>query len=206
MTDFGMFILSYLIGSIPFSYLVPQYFAKQDITRTGSKNIGARNAWQVTGKPWIGVLSLILDMSKGVLVVAIAYLINHSYEYSLFNGSMAILGHNYSIFINFKGGRGLATTAGVMAVIAPVAIFVWLAIYYISNIYSKDIYVRSLIAIAGTFISIIINTEIFALPVYFGYMYYNGYYDKLIIYLGILLASKQIPEIIKQKIKNNTEN
>ena len=199
MTDWGVkliiALISYLLGSIPFSYIIAKKFAKIDISREGSQNIGARNALEVTKNKWIGLTSLILDFSKGLIAVFIGLLFNKIIDYGLIGAIFAVLGHNYSIFMNFKGGRGLATSAGAMIFIAPLSIFVWIAIYFIANVFSSNIHIRSVIATIGTFAAMIVNFSFF----FWGWQYEvyflsnNSKYFMLL--LGLIIISKHIKPI-----------
>ena len=136
---------AYLLGSIPFGFLVAR--AKGiDIRNVGSGNIGATNALRVLGKP-AGILVLVLDALKGWLAVLFGQTILRIFHTDLFplkfpvirimptesavmlarlcavGGVCAVLGHNYTCWLKFKGGKGIATTAGVFLALAPEALF-----------------------------------------------------------------------------------
>lgn len=116
-----VYLLSYLIGSIPSAFLMTRLFKKVDIRREGSGNVGGMNTYSVAGL-LPGVITIILDILKGTAAVLIAgYLSGLSYSIFI-AGILAVLGHNYSIFLNFKGGKGLATTAGVFLALSPASI------------------------------------------------------------------------------------
>lgn len=188
-------IISYLLGAIPFSYIISKKFAKIDISHEGSKNIGARNAFEVTKNKWIGITSLLLDLLKGILAVQIGLYFNILIDYGLIGALFAVLGHNYSIFIKFKGGRGLATAAGSLLFIAPLSIFVWLSSYFLANIISRDIHIRSVVATFATFAAILTNFSFF----FWGWQY-NIYYltpnaKYYLIILGFVIISKHIMPI-----------
>ncbi|MFA5311020.1 MAG: glycerol-3-phosphate 1-O-acyltransferase PlsY [Candidatus Omnitrophota bacterium] len=113
-------ILSYLIGSIPTAYIFVRLIKKADIRKVGSGNVGATNALRVLGKGW-GITVLILDILKGFLPVIIlgslfAPGLSLAQERNLFIaiGLSAICGHNWTIFLSFRGGKGVATTLGVL--------------------------------------------------------------------------------------------
>ena len=138
---FFVFIFScltaYLIGSIPTGFLMTKIFVGADIRSAGSKNVGATNVYRVAGK-LPGLLTLIIDIVKGIIVVTLAadffytYLPDVDYIfYKTFLGLIAILGHIYSVFLKFKGGKGVATTIGVTAAIAPLVLLVSLAVWLI---------------------------------------------------------------------------
>lgn len=111
-------IISYFIGSIPTAFIFGRLLQGIDIRKFGSGNVGATNAIRVLGKR-VGIAVLILDILKGVisilLVQEIASRINISPEIlRILSGVSCICGHNWTIFLNFKGGKGIATTLGVL--------------------------------------------------------------------------------------------
>lgn len=109
-------VLSYLIGSISFSTLVGHWVAHIDIRKHGSGNAGATNTLRVLGLKW-GLFVLVLDVAKGVVVVTGAQFLPHSTPLVMYLcGLAAITGHNWPIFFRFRGGKGVATTIGVLAV------------------------------------------------------------------------------------------
>lgn len=132
-------VCSYFLGSIPFGYLLIRAFSGQDIRETGSGNIGATNV--ARSSPWLGIVTLLLDAAKGSAAVAITVVLCRAWSsgYSLplsqiatraaFAGLVAILGHMFPIWLNFKGGKGVATSLGAFAMIAPKAILVALAAF-----------------------------------------------------------------------------
>lgn len=110
---FGALLLSYVLGSIPTGLWLGLWIRKVDIREAGSKNIGATNTMRVLGKP-LGAAALTGDVLKGLLpVVFFARLHMESLHLPLLCGVAAILGHSFSIFLKFRGGKGVATSAGV---------------------------------------------------------------------------------------------
>ena len=112
---FLVFIFSYISGSIPFGLIVTKLFLNKDIRKVGSKNIGATNVLR-TGNKLIAVLTLLLDIFKGVVPILITsyYFQNLIYLSSL----MAFLGHIFPVWLKFKGGKGIATYLGILFVIS----------------------------------------------------------------------------------------
>ncbi|HEW92496.1 MAG TPA: glycerol-3-phosphate 1-O-acyltransferase [Thermotogaceae bacterium] len=108
-----MFVFSYLIGSIPFSYLIPKYVKKVDITKVGSGNIGGTNVMRSIGF-FYGAICMILDALKGFIPIMIAKNIFENNLVLFFVLLLPVIGHDYPIFMRFKGGKGVATTVGVM--------------------------------------------------------------------------------------------
>lgn len=118
-------ILSYLIGSIPFGLIFGKLICKTDIRKFGSKNIGSTNAIRVLGKK-VGFLVFFFDVFKGMVVILLIRnileplnIFTSPIDY-LFYGITAILGHVFSIYLNFKGGKAVATSLGVVLVLTPV--------------------------------------------------------------------------------------
>jgi glycerol-3-phosphate acyltransferase PlsY len=134
-------LLSYLIGSIPSGYLVARSQGV-DIRQHGSRNIGATNVLRVMGKKW-GYLVFLCDSFKGFLAVKLGLLIAaHSLLSPVLGGVIAaitcILGHNYTFWLGFKGGKGIATSSGVVLALFPITViccaaFVWVVVFYISK-------------------------------------------------------------------------
>lgn len=111
-------VIGYLLGSISFSYLFGKWLKKIDIRNYGSGNAGATNTLRVLGKgPAITVL--ILDILKGIAAVFISKLIGGEEWVPFVAGLSATIGHNWPIFFNFRGGKGIATTIGVLLVFIP---------------------------------------------------------------------------------------
>lgn len=136
-------ISAYLVGSIPTGFLMTKLFKGVDIRSTGSKNVGATNVYRVAGK-LAGLITLVADIIKGVLVVTIIadfyYAFLQEIDYIFFRtflGLIVICGHIWSIFLKFKGGKGVATTIGVAGVLAPVplvlSLLIWLGIFIPTN-------------------------------------------------------------------------
>lgn len=113
--------LSYFIGSIPFSYLFSK-LKGADPRKAGTGNVGATNALVVAGKI-AGALSLAGDIGKGIAAISIARYFGLSDGGIAFSGLAVVLGHDFSIFLNFKGGKGVATTGGVLIALDPVFTF-----------------------------------------------------------------------------------
>jgi acyl phosphate:glycerol-3-phosphate acyltransferase len=109
-------ILSYLLGTIPTGLIVTKLFGKGDVRKKGSGNIGATNTLRVAGK-WAGLITLVIDCAKGaipVLIVSSYFSVVETDAY-IYSGIAAVLGHMFPVWLNFKGGKGVATTFGVLA-------------------------------------------------------------------------------------------
>jgi acyl phosphate:glycerol-3-phosphate acyltransferase len=113
---------SYLLGAIPTSHLVSRHIAKIDLRQHGSGNLGATNLYRVLGWRYAVPVAL-FDIAKGVVpVLVLAPLVSSSELFAVACGVAAILGHVFSIFVGFKGGKGVATAAGVMLGLTPLAL------------------------------------------------------------------------------------
>jgi glycerol-3-phosphate acyltransferase PlsY len=145
------FILSYLLGSIPFALIValPQGV---DPRKAGSKNPGATNVARLLGKKW-GLITFLGDSSKGIVALLIAHLFLKQLPYPkevVLAGVafFAVLGHLFSIFLKFKGGKGVATTIGVFLFLTPKAMLTSLVLFFIAVFFSGYVSVGSLLATA----------------------------------------------------------
>jgi glycerol-3-phosphate acyltransferase PlsY len=117
-------LASYLLGAIPTSHLVSRLFARIDLREHGSGNLGATNLYRVLGWKYAIPVAL-FDIAKGAIpVLLFAPQVSHSELFAVACGVAAILGHVFSVFVGFKGGKGVATAAGVMLGLTPVALAV----------------------------------------------------------------------------------
>ena len=115
--QFLFLVLTYLIAAIPFGLVLTKIFAKKDVREFGSGNIGATNVVRVAGKK-IGLLTLILDGFKGAIMVVIARFTfadaSGLHIFLVLVGTVAVIAHVYPVYLNFKGGKGVATTLAVL--------------------------------------------------------------------------------------------
>ena len=130
---------SYLIGAIPVGYLMVKAVKHDDIRNYGSRNVGATNVLRVLGTGWF-VACMVLDAAKGYVPTMLAWWLFGTHDLQVAAGIAAVLGHDFPVFIHFRGGRGVATSFGVYAALAlPIAvgmvavgIFIVLALRYMS--------------------------------------------------------------------------
>jgi acyl phosphate:glycerol-3-phosphate acyltransferase len=142
-------LLSYLLGSIPVGYILTKFSTGKNILEMGSGNIGSTNVGRIAGKK-LSVITQLLDMLKGFLPVALyIYIANDkklvSDLYIYWLALAAILGHDLSIFLKFKGGKGVNTTLGASVLIAPISVFISVAIYFIVKFRFKYVSLGSII-------------------------------------------------------------
>lgn len=141
----GTFVIAYTLGSIPFGLLLGRAMGLGDIRKIGSGNIGATNAMR-TGNKQLGILTLLLDASKGVLAVLLCHYF-YGEEYARLAAVFAVVGHIFPVWLGFRGGKGVATSLGVFLalnwMLAALVVGLWLAVFGFTRISSLS----SLIAI-----------------------------------------------------------
>ncbi len=121
-------IAAYIIGSIPTGLLLAKAFSGVDIRESGSGNIGATNVYRTLGRK-VGLLTLVGDCLKGVLPVVAAYALGFNAMWVAIVGLAAFLGHVYTVFLGFKGGKGVATALGVFLAVSYPSVLIALAVF-----------------------------------------------------------------------------
>ncbi len=134
--------LGYLVGSIPFAYLLSRRHGI-DLRRAGSGNVGASNVLRTTGVG-AAVMAMMLDGVKGTLAVLLAQLLSANPLASVAAAFASILGHVYPVWLRFRGGKGVATAAGAFALLAPEAMGIAAAVFLIAVILTRFISVGSI--------------------------------------------------------------
>ncbi|MCL0092008.1 glycerol-3-phosphate acyltransferase [Dehalococcoidales bacterium] len=126
--EFVLLVLTaYLLGSVPAAYLAARFSQGIDIRQYGSGNVGLANLWRLTAK-WLAILVAIFDLAKGMVMVWTAQLLGLGIGEQVAVGLAAIIGHNWSVFLGFSGGRGILTTLGVVFILMPWGLAVFCAI------------------------------------------------------------------------------
>ena len=184
---FLILFISYLIGSIPYGFLLTKIFLGKDIREIGSGNIGATNALR-TGNKLIGYSTLILDISKAVILLLV---IKFNFSEYLFTSSIAVFfGHVFPIWLKFKGGKGVATYVGILFCVniylAVIFIIVWFVVFVMSKYSSLASMIASLFVPLSSYF--LLNDI--------------DYYFYIILFFLILVTHR---ENIK-RLKNNTES
>jgi len=138
-------IISYLLGSIPFGYILIKFFLKKDIRNIGSGNIGATNVLR-SGNKIIGYLTLLLDIIKAIIPVIY---IKFNYPDLIYITSLSVfLGHVFPVWLKFKGGKGVATYVGILfslnIIFGLIFVFSWLITFFISKYSSLSSLLASL--------------------------------------------------------------
>ncbi|HOO75557.1 MAG TPA: glycerol-3-phosphate 1-O-acyltransferase PlsY [Tepiditoga sp.] len=182
-------IMAYLVGSIPFSYIIPKLMTGMDVRQYGSKNVGASNAVYTTNFK-VGVFCFIGDFFKGFIVYFTAFQIMHLNNFYVILGSLLVIaGHNWSIFLKFKGGKGIATAWGVMAASNPIAGILFFVFSALVTLTTKYIGLGNVVSIF----------MVYAVS-FFDFLRID---TKLIFFIFILILPKHIENFVK--IYNGTE-
>ena len=143
---------AYLLGSIPFGYILVRVFRKEDIRATGSGNIGATNVAR-SGAKGLGILTLLLDLLKGFAAVKIATHFapgtpGFPSDLAVAAGVAAVLGHVFPVWLGFKGGKGVATALGVFLAFAPLAALCALGVFIVIFAITRYVSLASILAAA----------------------------------------------------------
>jgi glycerol-3-phosphate acyltransferase PlsY len=139
-----LFIFSYLSGSLPTAYLITKLVKNVDIRKCGSGNPGATNVFRVAGTV-PGIITLIIDLLKGYIPVIIAMRFFNSEYIWILAGMFALCGHIWTVFLNFKGGKGVATGTGVFLALLPVPTLITAGIFVAVFIFTRYISLSSII-------------------------------------------------------------
>jgi glycerol-3-phosphate acyltransferase PlsY len=141
--------LAYLLGSIPFGYVLVRIFRKQDIRSTGSGNIGATNVAR-SGAKGLAIATLLLDLGKAFMAVRIAqHIAPSNYDLAVAAAVAAILGHCFPVWLGFRGGKGVASALGVFLALTPASALATLAVFLIVFGLSRYVSLASIIAAAS---------------------------------------------------------
>ena len=152
MTWIPILALAYLLGSIPFGYLLVRIFRKEDIRTTGSGNIGATNVVR-SGAKGLGVLTLLLDLSKGLVAVLV---VRHwqpgapgrPSDLATLAAAAAVVGHVFPVWLGFRGGKGVATALGVFLALMPRVALAALAVFIVLMALTRIVSLASIAAAA----------------------------------------------------------
>jgi glycerol-3-phosphate acyltransferase PlsY len=140
--------LAYLLGSIPFGYILVKLFLHQDIRATGSGNIGATNVAR-SGAKGLGVATLLLDCAKAFVAVKIAqHLAPGDYDLAFVAAVAAILGHCFPVWLGFRGGKGVASALGVFLALTPISAACTLAVFLVIVLITRYVSLASIVGSA----------------------------------------------------------
>ena len=140
--------VAYLLGSIPFGYLIVKERVGLDVRSVGSGNVGATNVLRVSGKgPAVAVL--LMDMAKGCFPVLVGRLLGVSPGFLAVVAVAAVLGHVFPIFLGFRGGKGVATAVGAFLALAPIATATAIAVFIVLVVWKRYVSLASVVAVAS---------------------------------------------------------
>lgn len=151
-----LLIIAYLLGSIPSGVWIGKFFFKKDLRQFGSGNTGTTNTFRVLGKK-AGIAVLLMDILKGTLATCLPLLFTLDVNPLVF-GVAAVLGHTFPIFANFKGGKAVATSAGMILAYNP-AFFVYSALIFIIMLY-----ITSMVSLSSMISAVLITLSTIILP------------------------------------------
>ncbi len=187
------YILAYLVGGIPFGLIFAKYFAKTDITESGSGSIGATNVLRVLKQEnpklakKIAIATLACDVLKGVLVLGVAKIMGLSTETLWVIAILSVIGHCYSPYLKFEGGKGVATGMGVLFFMLPIETIIALVVWAIAAKTIKVSSVSSLLALATlVFSSFVVHPQINEIQTH-----------APILIIAVIIFYKHIPNIIR---------
>lgn len=182
-------VLAYLIGSIPFSFLVVKLVAGKDVREHGSQNVGATNVARTAGKV-PGIVALLLDIGKGYAAVAVARMLVSRAEWPFhpglapwqsremwiaLAGLIAVLGHMFPVWLHFHGGKGVATATGVFLALNPIVI-------------AATILLFAIVLLASRFVSLASIVSAASIPLFFRYLVRDAPFWHIVISIGIAIA------------------
>jgi glycerol-3-phosphate acyltransferase PlsY len=145
MTTLGVVAVGYLLGSIPFAFLLSRRWTGLDIRQAGSGNVGAANVLRTSGV-MAGVTVMLLDVAKGAGSVLVAQRLSAGDTAPAAAGLAAIVGHIYPVWLRFKGGKGVATACGVFSVLTPAALGPAMALFVATVWFSRYVSLGSVVA------------------------------------------------------------
>ncbi len=172
-------LLAYLLGSVPFGFLIAKVRGSGDIRSAGSGNIGAANVTRVVG-PAAGLMTLLLDAGKGYLAVWLAARVTDEDATAMVVAALAaIMGHLFPVWLGFRGGRGVATSVGVFLPICWMAVLAALVIWFVVLLFWRYVSLSSVTAAAS-------------LPLLIYLLYAPGHAPPLVVSVGATLAAVMI--------------
>ena len=142
-------VYSYFLGSIPFGFILTKIFLKQDIRETGSGNIGATNVLR-TGNKFLAILTLVLDFLKGYMTIIIT--LKYFNDLILLSALICLLGHIFSIWLKFKGGKGVATYLGILLALSVNYFLIFIIVWFLILLIFKYSSLSSILSTFGILI------------------------------------------------------
>ncbi|MCI5968314.1 glycerol-3-phosphate 1-O-acyltransferase PlsY [Helicobacter sp.] len=187
------YVLAYLVGGIPFGLLYGKYLGGVDIRKVGSGSIGATNVLRALKQSnpklakKVAILTMLSDALKGALVIGIAKLVGLSYEAQWMLAFLSVLGHCFSLFLKLEGGKGVATTVGVIAVFLPIEAVLGLIVWFLVGRFLKISSLASLLGLlVGIASSFILHPEIPHISTH-----------TPLVLIAVIVIYKHIPNIVR---------
>ncbi len=179
MKTVGVAVVSYLMGSVPFAYIMARLFRGIDIRKVGSRNVGTTNVLRTAGV-LPGLLTGLGDCFKGVGAVLIARVAAPEAPWAAFvAGLFAVVGHNWPVWLQFQGGGGLATCVGTLLVLSQASVFYLLSLWGASFVLTRHKYASSVMGCLS-------------LPVFLGLYEQSWEFFTFGLGMGVLLGAKQV--------------
>ncbi len=180
-------LIGYMLGSIPWAYILTKRFKNIDITKEGSGNLGTTNVYRTSGIK-IAIMVYILDMLKGFLPILIATYYGYE-DVGVISSVFAVIGHCYSPFMKFKGGKGVAVTSGMILAISPLMFFGLLVLQFLILFITKIMSIASL-------------SSAVLFPIITALMYSIGIKFYVALFIGLFVIYKH-KDNIKRLIKGD---
>ncbi len=179
-------ILSYLVGSIPFSYIIPS-LRGVDVRKIGSGNVGGTNAIRAAG-PVMGIISMTLDVLKSFSMILLARFFGFDLLWIYASGISAVIGHDYPVYMKFKGGKGVASTLGFILAINPFIGLEFVGIWLLFVLTTEYVSLASMVGLAAG-----------AATAFATGMWYFGIVLSLLTILSVYRHHENISRLIKKK-------
>lgn len=195
-------IISYLIGSFPTAYVILKLYSNKDIRQEGSGIVGTMNAFEVSQSKIIGVIVLLLDMAKGILALILCInLFMKDVALIFVSGLGVVLGHVYPIWLKFKGGRGLAVSAGVFLLTCWIFIVIWIIIFALTYLIKRNLHLSNILAtmISPACLFLVPNNILKMNIIQFSSVIYLNLFVIPICLILLASHSDQIKKLIKVK-------
>ena len=202
------FVAGYLLGSLPTAYLFVKWKYNLDIRNEGSGNVGTLNSFEVTRSKSVGIAVLALDLLKGVAAALVCTLMDGGQFLSVAAGGIGVIvGHNYPVWLKFKGGRGLAPAAGVMFVIGWPFIAVWGFFWTLGYAVWREVNIGNVTATLLLLLFVIAAPDQLVAGVVYSHIPVGGFRYFGVIFLILILAKLIDPVMthIREKRKGEHE-
>lgn len=194
------YLIAYLVGAVPFGYIIVYFGYKINLLNVGSGSIGATNVYRALKDitphaKYLSILTILLDSSKGLLIVLIAKICDLSFETQWAVAILSVLGHCFSPYLGFNGGKGVATTIGSVILLVPfegvIGLLAWFIVGKVFKVSSLSSLIGVSIGILATFI-----VPFLSLPPSISILAQIGTHTPLVILL-VLIIYTHIPNIIR---------